>query len=449
VHSPTSFSRPQDETTQHDADAWRKEQLDQAWGIFWVSPQERFDELHHGATLGRSPECSFVLDGPGLSRRHARIEREGPLMVLRDLESKNGSFLNGQRRERFPLSLEDTLRIGDWVGVVCHMPRSKVVRRELFSELGSDLILSAPTLARLTELTQLARSDVSIIIEGETGTGKEVLAREVHRQSGRRGPLLTINCAAIPESLAEAQLFGHKKGAFTGALEASRGDIAGADGGTLFLDEIVELPLVVQSKLLRTLEERTVTPVGSSQPISVDFRLVASCQQSLSVLVQAGEFRADLYARLNGAELKLPPLRERRQEVLHLLRRFMHRRLGTLPSLGSRLVERLCSYPWPYNVRELCQLARLLAASGRTSYGPEDLPERFNELETPRVCSDPAEAVLDRRHVWLQRHAAELDRLERALQACGGNVSEAARQAGVPRHRARRLLTAASGLVER
>ena len=438
-----------DETTQEEPAPWAKSRTDDTWGLFWVSPEERFDELEEGATFGRSDECSFLLEGTSVSRCHAAIEKSGPMWALRDLASRNGVFINGERRELHPLSPQDTLRIGDWVGVVCCMPKGALEREDLFSEPDPDFILSAPTSHCLSNLDSLARSDISIILDGETGTGKEVLARVIHRRSGRSGPLVAINCAAIPEGLAEAQLFGHKKGSFTGALETAQGHIASAHGGTLFLDEIVDLPLGVQSKLLRTLEERTVTPVGASEAVEVDFRLVVASQRPLQTLVETGKFRADLYARLNGVELTLPALRERRQEVIRLLRHFMSRRLHDAPHLDSRLVERLCSHTWPYNVRELSQLARLLAALGRSSYGVDDLPKRFLESGTPTAAQsrngEAAEsAPLPSRAA---RRALELTRLKQALHATGGNVSQAARQAGIPRHRARRLLATEPGVA--
>lgn len=415
-------------------------------GIFWVSPEERFDPLRAGAVLGRSDDCAIRIAGSGVSRSHARIERDGPLWLLRDLDSRNGTFVNGQKRALSPLSPQDTLRVGDWVGVVCRLPKSEEEPGALFELLTPDLVLSLPTLAQLPALARLASSDISIIIEGETGTGKEVVARAIHQMSGRRGALVAVNCAAIPSALAEAELFGHKKGAFTGAVESARGHIASAAGGTLFLDEVVDLPLAVQSKLLRVLEARAVTPVGTSQPIEVDFRLITASQEPLEALVAAGEFRADLYARLNGAELELPPLRARRQEVFRLLCHSMQRAPGAAPSFDSRMIERLCTYAWPYNVRELCQLGRLLRASGQASFALQDLPQRFldpaPEGEASMTGQVAGGLLSSRRDAWLSRHAAELDRLKQALHACHGNVSEAARRAGIPRHRARRLLAA-------
>jgi DNA-binding NtrC family response regulator len=278
-----------------------------------------------------------------------------------------------------------------------------------------------------------------------------VLARAIHQHSGRRGPFVAINCAAIPDGLAEAELFGYKKGAFTGAAEASRGRIATAHTGTLFLDEIVELSPAVQSKLLRVLEERSVTPLGTTESLPVDFRLIAASQEPLEKLVQSGDFRADLYARLNGAELRLPALRERRQEVYRLLRAELQRTLGGQPAFQPGAVERLCSYAWPYNVRELCQLARLLSISGKAVFSAQDLPQRLLErLPGDVVISGSLEGgaagTSPQRESWLARYSVELGQLKQALQQCNGNLSEAARATAIPRHRARRLLAAEAAL---
>jgi DNA-binding NtrC family response regulator len=445
----TSVFRHLDSTIQEEHATPSRGRGPEIDGVFWVSPEERFDPLHAGAVLGRSDDCAIRISGSAVSRRHSRIERDGRLWLLRDLDSRNGTFVNGEKRALSPLSPQDTLRVGDWVGVVCRVLNGAKDSGALFKQLTPELLLSLPTLEQLPALESLAGSDISVIIEGETGTGKEVVARAIHQLSGRQGALVAVNCAAIPEALAEAELFGHRKGAFTGAVEAATGHIASAAKGSLFLDEVVDLPLAMQSKLLRVLETRAVTPVGTSQSIEVDFRLITASQEPLETLVTTGEFRADLYARLNGAELKLPPLRARRQEVFRLLCHAMTRLPGPAPRFDSRVIERLCIYAWPYNVRELCQLGRLLRASGQVSFTLEDLPQRFLDPspsdETQTAGHVAGEPLSSRRDAWLARHAAELDRLKRALHACAGNVSEAARQAGIPRHRARRLLAADPG----
>jgi transcriptional regulator of acetoin/glycerol metabolism len=433
--------------TRTEAEERASGQDQQCLGILWLTPEERFHPLAAGELLGRGESCGLRLDGPSVSRQHARLEREGPLWLLRDLDSKNGSFINTVRRPLGAIAAGDTLRLGDWVGVVCWMPAAAVAAQHWFGELVPGLLLSAPTLARFHALPALAASDVPLILLGETGTGKERLARAIHDLSGRSGALMAINCSAIPEGLAEAELFGHRKGAFTGASEASAGRIVAARGGTLLLDEILDLPAAIQSKLLRALEERAVTPVGSSQLVPVDFRVLSASQVPLDRLVQQGEFRADLYARLNGAELELPPLRQRRQEVLRLLGEAMRPLLGAEPRFDSACAERLCAYAWPYNVRELMQLARMLCVARKERFGLADLPQRIREGVDAGAVAAAAPQQTERgsrRQLWLTRHAAEFGKLEQALRECSGNVTEAARIAGIPRHRARRLLEAAA-----
>jgi transcriptional regulator of acetoin/glycerol metabolism len=196
--------------------------------------------------------------------------------------------------------------------------------------------------------------------------------------------------------------------------------------------------------LLRALEERAVIPVGSSQAVAVDFRLLAATQEPLDLLVRAGGFRGDLYARLSGAQIQLPPLRQRREEVLRLLRAALRLALGREPAFDSLFVEAVCKYSWPYNVRELMQLARLLAVANRPSFALADLPPRFSQSEG----SGPRPVRASRRHLYLSRYAAELGRLKSALKSSRGNLTEAARQSGIPRHRARRLLEAEAAVAQ-
>jgi len=444
------FDDKLDEPTRTESSQPERYAEPHVFGVMWLAPEERFHELAHGAMFGRSTECTLALEGPSVSRQHARVEKGGPLLMLRDLESKNGVYINAERRELTPLAPQDTIRLGEWVGVVCWMPKAAVAAARYFEEPEPGMLLSAPTVSKISHYTSLAERDLPIVVRGPTGTGKEVLARALHRSSKRPGAFVAVNCAAIPEGLAEAELFGHQKGAFTGAIRSAVGHIASAHQGTLFLDEVVELSPSLQSKLLRALEERAVTPVGSSQPVSVDFRLIAAAQESIEVRVAAGAFRSDLYARLNGAELELPPLCERRQEVPRLLRHALTAELGFAPHFDRLFVERVCSYRWPYNVRELSQLARLLAASPASDFGIERLPRRFYDATVsssePENGFENAGGLSSRRKAWLSRNAAELVRLKEALLECGGNVFQASAKAGIPRHRARRLLAAEAEL---
>ncbi len=226
-------------------------------------------------------------------------------------------------------------------------------------ELGHGLVGEAPAIRQLRKLiTEVASTDVTILVRGETGTGKEVVARAIHAASERsKGPFVAINCSAIPETLLEAELFGHERGAFTGAERKRAGRFQAASGGTLMLDEIGDFPITLQPKLLRVLEERMVTPLGADRPLPVDFRLVTATHQPLEELVEQGGFRQDLFYRLNVVPLVIPPLRERREDIPRLASRFAGR-IATkhgksICLLTPELLEWLKSQPWEGNVREL------------------------------------------------------------------------------------------------
>jgi DNA-binding NtrC family response regulator len=210
----------------------------------------------------------------------------------------------------------------------------------------------------------VSTSDLPIIVQGATGTGKEGAARAIHEWSGRKGPFVAVNCAALPENLAEGELFGYRKGAFTSADRASSGLLRAAHEGTLFLDEISDLPLSIQPKLLRALERREVTPLGETTPVPVDIRLVTATQESLRKAVDSKRFRSDLLARLEGLSVTLPTLRERAEEIPSLLSKMIEAqgRAPCPPRLDPLLVERLCMYQWPFNVRELAQFVRRITA---------------------------------------------------------------------------------------
>jgi transcriptional regulator of acetoin/glycerol metabolism len=437
-------TRGEAEVTQTEGARTMDAAPDHVIGVQWVVPEERFDPLQDQVTIGRSEVCEIRLGGTEVSREHAYIETDGPLWLLRDTGSKNGSWLNGARVDVAALKPQDVVRIGAWVGVICSLPRASIEPRSLFTTLPSGLLLSAATFAPLQGFERFAARDLPMAIYGETGTGKEGFAQAIHHESHRPGRLIAINCAAVPEAMAEALLFGHLKGAFTGAHDSREGHVRAAHRGTLFLDEIAELPLSIQAKLLRVLEERRVIPLGGTEPVLVDFRLVVACQQPLSQLVAQGTFRRDLYARVSALELTLPPLRQRRQEVVRVLTEFLAREQVAPPILDSHLVEALCTYDWPYNIRELKQVASLFAASGKPRLSREDLPRRFEaaDVQTSATPSTGIDASSTRRLAWLSRHAIELDRLRLALEKHEGNLSQAAIETGVPRHRARRLLAA-------
>ncbi len=293
-------------------------------------------------------------------------------------------------------------------------------------ELGHGLVGDAPSIRQLRRLiTEVASTDVTILVRGETGTGKEVVARAIHAASERsKGPFVAINCSAIPESLLEAELFGHERGAFTGADRKRAGRFQAAAGGTLMLDEIGDLPAALQPKLLRVLEERAVTPLGTDQSQPVDFRLVTATHQPLEELVERGDFRQDLFYRLNVVPLMIPPLRERREDIPRLASRFAGR-IATkhgksIRHMTPELLEWLKSQPWEGNVRELENVIERLVIF--CSNGVLHLPEEGIESAILPPYREEKERVLDQ----FERHY-----LSTALKLSKGRLSEVTDRTGL------------------
>ena len=318
--------------------------------------------------------------------------------------------------------------------------------QELSSRLdpGRHLIGDSPPMRQLkNELELAARAESRILITGENGTGKELVARRVHNLSRRsRGAFVEVNCAAIPEELIESELFGHMKGAFTGASGNRRGRFEQADGGTLFLDEIADMSLNTQAKVLRVLEEQRFERVGGSEPIDVDVRVLAATNKKLEAdELPAGRFREDLYFRLAVIPLHVPALRDRREDIPvlidHFLRRFAADAGRRPKSLDPAALERLVAYSWPGNVRELRNLSeRLMIMAPGGVVALEDLP--------PRVRGADAIAQVDRDYASLKEARETFERLyiERRLVAAGGNVSQTARDLGIDRRHLYRKLQA-------
>jgi len=400
-----------------------------------------------GLLLGRGEDCDVVMDSAETSRRHAEIRREGPIWIVSDLGSRNGTFVNGQRVSAGPLSPRDLLRFGDWIGVVGPFADGGA-EAPAFDSFAPGLY-GGPALRPTLELARRAApSLLPVIVEGETGTGKEGLCRAIAAWSGRAGPFLAVNCAAIPESLAEAELFGYRKGAFTGAERANLGYFRAADGGTLMLDEIVDLAPPVQTKLLRELEQREVMPLGESAPVPIDVRVVVAAQEPLAQAVKEKRFRADLFARLNGVTLRLPPLRDRVEEIPFLFLRLLQDQAGgRAPEVEARAIERLCLYDWPFNLRELDLLVkRLLVLRPDGQVRRADLPETMTlaEAAPPAPEADAPPAVRPARPRTPEdrqaRDEQDLAALKEALRAAHGNVVRAAEAAGMTRQRAYRLM---------
>jgi two-component system response regulator FlrC len=290
--------------------------------------------------------------------------------------------------------------------------------------------------AFLTLATRIAAHDATVLVLGETGTGKEGLARFLHARSPRaEGPFVAINCAALPETMLEAMLFGHQKGAYTGAAGAGEGLFRAAEGGTLLLDEVAELPLPLQAKLLRALQEREVLPIGATKPVSIDVRVIAAANRDLATEVAQGRFRADLYWRLNVMPLMLKPLAERRLDVRAITATLMLRHLGrgeSFPWPTQRAIERLMSHGWPGNVRELenvLQRAMLLRSSDRID--THDLTIEAGTLAAAQSVRHSAKVSAAPARLHEVARNSEYDAIEEALAATGGHRLRAAERLGI------------------
>jgi two-component system, NtrC family, response regulator AtoC len=309
--------------------------------------------------------------------------------------------------------------------------RAEVAR----SKPSTDFVGDGPLMRKVHEvITRVAETDATVLVTGESGSGKELVARDVHRRSKRaNGPFVAINCAALPETLLESELFGHVKGAFTDAKASKRGLFAEATGGTLFLDEIGEMPIGMQAKLLRALEERSVRPVGGTAEIPFDARLVTATNRDLESLVESGRFREDLYYRINVVHVDVPPLRARGSDVLLLAQHFITKLAGpmgkTVTGFSSTVAERLLSYAWPGNVRELQNcIERAIALARFEELTVEDLPPKVRDYKPSFVVvatEDPTDLVtmeeVERRYI------------QRVMEAVGQNKTQAAKVLGFDR----------------
>jgi two-component system response regulator HydG len=312
----------------------------------------------------------------------------------------------------------------------------KRLRRVVVDQQRFDDILgTSPAMKKMYDLVaRVAETDTTVLITGESGTGKELVAKAIHTRSPRReGPFVAINCAAMPESLLESELFGHVKGAFTDARTARSGLFIKASRGTLFLDEIGEMPAGMQAKLLRALQERTVRPVGGDQEQPFDARIIAATNRDLETEVEEKRFREDLFYRINVVRIHVPPLRARGSDILLLCQHFLQRyQTGPTPrvvGIKSAAADKLLNYPWPGNVRELQNcIERAVALAQFDQVGVDDLPERVREFKSSRIAiesSDPTELLpmeeVERRYIL------------RVLEAVGGNKTLAAQVLGFDR----------------
>jgi transcriptional regulator with PAS, ATPase and Fis domain len=397
--------------------------------------------LSAGLCFGRAPEDGTAcLPHPTISRRHAVVRAGmGGLLLLEDLQSRNGTKVDGQRPELpLPLKAQSVVRLGD-VHAVVDVPSVRDFAADSVLPGSSALVAQARQ-----KLDQTAAGSAPVLILGETGTGKERVAHEVHRLSGRSGRYVTLNCAELSPQLIESQLFGHERGAFTGASAAQAGLFAAAHGGTLFLDEIGELRLDLQPKLLRVLQEGEVRRLGSVSAERVDVRVVAATHRDLPALVEADAFRRDLFARLSFHEVRLPSLRERRQDVLPWLRLLaarygQERGVRFEPQLAPDAVERLLLFAWPDNLRGLDRLVHRLGASDGV-VGLRVLADAMPELVGPERGSEAPAPVARQASSTPPIPLPSREELLAAYEASGRSVRATAKHFGRDRRQIYRWL---------
>jgi transcriptional regulator with GAF, ATPase, and Fis domain len=372
-----------------------------------------------------SDEGLGLKDGE-VSKRHATVSSLDDAFVVTDAKSRNGTFKCGRRVDTAPLVNGDVIRVG--ATLVLFQEVSLLGSAPLVAEceglLGPSLGLSR--VRGEVELVATQRSPVLVL--GETGAGKELVAELIHRRSGRTGPFVPVNCASISPQLAESEFFGHAQGSFTGASKRGEGLFQAAAGGTLFLDEVGELPLELQPKLLRAVGKGEVRPVGATDAVQVDVRIVAATHRDLAREVTAGRFREDLLARLGAWIIQLPPLRERREDILALAERFLAAQ-GS-PKLSPDAAEALVLHSWPQNVREL--EAVVTSARIRSAGSPirrEHLPPAIAALLLDRRFAEvpPAQKAALPLEVLIPRHRPpSKDELLMVLKHAAGNVAEVA-----------------------
>jgi sigma-54 dependent transcriptional regulator, acetoin dehydrogenase operon transcriptional activator AcoR len=372
-----------------------------------------------------------------LSSRHARLVRRGGTFSLEDLGSKNGVLCNGSLVERTVLNDGDFIEMGRSYFLF----RSGQPAVETPRDVTSDMLPQRPagltTLslrleARLAPLEATARSALPVLILGESGTGKELMARAVHSLSGRPGPFIAINCAALPRALVESELFGFKKGSFSGALQDKVGLVTASDSGTLFLDEIGDMPYETQAVLLRVLQEREVLPIGATKPQTVDLRVIAASNRDLDAAVARNAFRADLRARLSGLTFILPPLRDRREDAGLLVRALLDRLApGSQRTLSRSAARTLFTYAWGGNIRELEHALGIALVTATTD--SLDLAVGSDAV----VPGGHDTSVAKRR---LAKDVVLRERLHDLLQQYGGNVTRVASHLGTAREQVYRWI---------
>ena len=378
--------------------------------------------------LGR-PSDAFgpgTLDRPAISRRHVQLLRSKGGVVVEDLGSSNGTYLNGKPVTKAVAKVGDCISLGDVLLLVRHQPSQERLPPPFVGDSdGLEQVLA--------EVKAVTARDTTVLLLGETGVGKELVARAVHDWSGRRGKFVAVNCGAMSETVLQSELFGHTRGAFTGAGQRRKGLVEEARDGTLFLDEIGDASPHLQVSLLRLLQEGEIRPVGSDEVVHVKVRVVGATHRDLASMVADGTFREDLWTRLARWVIRIPPLRERRSDILPIARAFSAKYGGRNAKLSFPFALKLLCYHWPGNIRELDAVMERAAVRARGSGvldGSDD--PRFDtkpiqaepQVQAPPVTSKPNRAP----HVRPSN-----EELVAALKTAGGNVNAVARQLGIGR----------------
>jgi DNA-binding NtrC family response regulator len=392
--------------------------------------------------VGTEPGADLLLSDPAVSRRHCSFTLRGDRIRIKDLGSRNGTFLGGTRVHEADVPVGAVLALGDTTLAIQPRWYTREVAPSAARRFGEVIGESVAMREVFAILERVAPSEVTVLIEGETGTGKELVARSIHRASARaEGPYVVFDCGSIPSELVESELFGHRRGAFSGAVADRNGALQQADGGTFCLDEIGELPLELQPKLLRVLETGEIRRVGDDVMREVDVRILASTNRDLHAEAQRGRFRSDLLYRLAVVKIRMPPLRQRPGDVPPLVAHLLDGVVSAEEEIGGDNLDRLLAYSWPGNVRELRNaLERAVALANRPGQPPRfsDLVFNLGPMPDEPLTLGPSYPGVESPMPYKEAKAQLLASFERAyiealLPRHGGNVSRAAAAAGLSR----------------
>jgi len=392
------------------------------------------------ATIGSGERSTLRIQDRSVSRMHAEITVRDGVITLRDLESTNGTFVGEVRIRDVDVAPGTVVRVGASAVRVDSAEEPAFLPLSSATSFGDLVGGSVPMRQVYAVLERVARTDTTVLVQGETGTGKDVAARAIHEASARaRGPFVPVDCGAIPENLFESELFGHVRGAFTGAVQSRAGAFEEANHGTLFLDEIGEMPLSMQAKLLRAIESRRIRRIGETREIDLDVRIVCATNRRLAAMVNAGTFREDLFYRLAVVEVALPPLRARKEDIpviaQHLYDKMMAARGRPAGTLSAELVDRLVSRGFPGNVRELRNVIERAVTLGQTEgrpAPPSALPPGVESIVPTHL------PLKDARDAWTNEF--ETVYVRAMMAKTHGNVTRAAELAGVSRRFLQRMI---------